>query len=442
MEAVALDERVERGAISGIGLTPAGRQLNRKVCHGRHDANGPFEILPIGRAQIALPQNPSDVPVAADHRGGADRAGGSGRSPSTGETFYYQLDVPAGRPELNANVTLAENPNNPFTMFLVDPSGNVVGQGANELPSSTPPGFTNELGAQAHALSPAPGRWTLIVAFVPQVAGTAITEPFAVRTSDTRVPASSSGVPNSNRTRLARGRARTYQVHIRNTSSAPAAYFVDPRLPGTTTLRLVSLNGPTVQAPLTGSSQLPLFLVPTHTSKVSATAQAAASTPIQLDTQAPAGDPDIGSNVGRSVIARYSAHPVAPGAWDIAPDVAGGFGANGVDNESVTTGMTATANAFDRSVSSSTGDMWQVTVNPGLATGLSPVIIRPGQTGTITVTLIPRGARGSRHRGTLYIDSEDLFQFQVNTNVVNDNTGNPEPNGSEVAAIPYRYTVR
>ena len=35
--------------------------------------------------------------------------GGNGRSPSTGRTFYYQLDVPSGRPELNATVTLLRN---------------------------------------------------------------------------------------------------------------------------------------------------------------------------------------------------------------------------------------------------------------------------------------------------------------------------------------------
>ena len=81
-------------------------------------------------------------------------------------------------------MTLANNPNNPFTVFLVNPSGEAVGQGANELPSSTAPGYTNELGAQVHALSPAPGKWTLIVAFVPQVSGTAISEPFTVSTSE------------------------------------------------------------------------------------------------------------------------------------------------------------------------------------------------------------------------------------------------------------------
>jgi hypothetical protein len=101
-----------------------------------------------------------------------------------------------------------------------------------------------------------------------------------------------------------------------------------------------------------------------------------------------------------------------------------------------------TSDAFDSDVHSSTGDMWQGSVDPSALTGLSPVVIGPGQTRTITVTITPSGPAGSHNSGTLYIDSGDLFRFQVNANVVNLSTGNPFPNGSEVAAIPYRYTVR
>jgi hypothetical protein len=80
-------------------------------------------------------------------------------------------------------------------MWLVGPNGNAVGQGANELRSSTAPGYTNELGAQVNALSPPPGAWTLIVAFVPQVSGTALTEPFTVTTRENAVPVSAPGLP-------------------------------------------------------------------------------------------------------------------------------------------------------------------------------------------------------------------------------------------------------
>jgi hypothetical protein len=249
-------------------------------------------------------------------------------------------------------------------------------------------------------------------------------------------------LPNSNGTRLKAGQPASFQVQVKNTGTAPTAYFADPRLASSTTLNLVSLNDAAVQVPLSGASSLPLFLVPSHTSAIDATASVDGSTPIMLDAQAPAGDPDIGSNTGASVSGSFSSDPVAAGAWDVAPDVVGPFGAMGVPNENATTGMTTTSNAFDPAVTSSTGDMWQGSVNPSALSGLSPVVIGPGQTGTITVTITPSGSSGSQNSGTLYVDAEDLFQFQVNTNVVNLNTGNPEPNGSEVAAIPYRYTVK
>ncbi|MGA2929483.1 MAG: S8 family serine peptidase, partial [Solirubrobacteraceae bacterium] len=97
--------------------------------------------------------------------------GGNGRDVNTGEAFYYQLAVSSGVPELNASLSLANNPNNPFTAWLVSPSGEAVAQAANELPSSPPGTITNEPGAQLHVLSPAAGTWTLIVAFFPQVSG-------------------------------------------------------------------------------------------------------------------------------------------------------------------------------------------------------------------------------------------------------------------------------
>lgn len=367
--------------------------------------------------------------------------GGNGRSSSTGVTFYYQLDVPASRPELNAAVTLADNPNNPFTMWLVSPSGEAVGQGANELPVSTAPGYTNELGAQVHALNPAPGAWTLIVAYVPQVSGTTLAEPFTVSTSENAVPASSGGLPDSLGDKLPAGKPQTYQIKVTNPSSAPAAYFADPRLSSITTLTLASLTDATITVPLVGNSVLPEFLVPTHTTAIYPTASTSGPTPIEFDAQAPAGDPDIGSTVGSSVFGSLVANPVAPGAWTVAPDVVGPFEATPVPNESATTAMTETANAFDPAVSSSTGDMWQASVDPSALTGLSPVVIGPGQTGTITVTITPQGPAGSHQHGTLYIDVEDLFLFQVNASMVNGNSGLPEPNGSEAVAIPYSYTV-
>ena len=66
--------------------------------------------------------------------------------------------------------------------------------------------------------------------------------------------------------------------------------------------------------------------------------------------------------------------------------------------------MAATTKAFDSSVTSSTGDLELASVNP--ATTFSPVVINPGQTAAVNVTITPSGASGtvvSRHavRGRL-----------------------------------------
>jgi hypothetical protein len=65
------------------------------------------------------------------------------------------------------------------------------------------------------------------------------------------------------------------------------------------------------------------------------------------------------------------------------------------------------------------------------ATNFKPVIINPGQTATINVTITPSGASGTAVHGTLYVD--DLLD-------------NVPPygqfTGDELAGLPYSYTVR
>ncbi len=360
--------------------------------------------------------------------------GGNGRSLVTGETFYYQLKVPAGVPELNASVALADNPNNPFTAFLISPSGEALAQSANELPSSTAPGYTNVLGAQAHVLSPAAGTWTLIVAFIPQVSGMALSEPFTVSTSERAVPGSSGGLPNSSSVKLTAGRAQTYDVRVTNDGPQPEAYFVDPRLPGSAPMSLVSLSagGNDTTVPLNVTENIPVYLFPTHTTAFTAVATTTGSTPIQFDSLGPAGDPDVISTVGSDVSASFGANPIAQGLWDIAPTVVGPFGATGAPSEPVSTTMDIAAQPFDSAVSAPTGDLWQAGTNPSLLTGFSPVIVGPGQTATIPVTITPPGPSGTRVSGTLYVDDADPFVFQ---NFV-------DFSGGEVAAFPYSYTVK
>ena len=107
--------------------------------------------------------------------------GGNGRASFTGVTEYYLLDLPTGEPELNASVTLADNPNNQTYIWLIDPSGQAQAFQSNTLVTLDSSGQllgTSTLGVNAHVLDPVPGRWTVIVTFAPAVSGTALSEGF------------------------------------------------------------------------------------------------------------------------------------------------------------------------------------------------------------------------------------------------------------------------
>jgi hypothetical protein len=125
---------------------------------------------------------------------------------------------------------------------------------------------------------------------------------------------------------------------------------------------------------------------------------------------------------------------VTPGEWSIAPLLAGPFGPNAGPSESVTTEMTAVAAPFDSSVSSTTGDLWLTSLDPGYfgSAAFAPVTVNPGQSATIPVTITPSGAPGSTDSGTLYLDDMNAVLFAEIL----------APNGNQVAAFPYSYSVK
>jgi hypothetical protein len=356
--------------------------------------------------------------------------GGNGRGANTGESFYYQINVPGGEPELNASVTLANNPNNSLLAFLVSPSGEAEAYTSNgELTeSSAGINVTNELGGQLHVLNPAAGTWTLIVVYAPAVSGTAISEPFAVSMNEDSVPVQAPTVPDSNRTALTAGKAYTYNLKVRNTGTAPELYFVDPRLSTSTTMNLVSLTSSETEAPLTFSDNFPEYLVPTDSTSFLAQASTDGTDPIVFDTSSPMGDPDLASNQGLSVSASLNANPITQGEWSVLPTNTGPFGATPPATEDVNTSMSVTAPAFDPAISTAIGDMWQLSV--GGAFIVAPPVA-PGASETIPVTITPSGPAGSSVSGTLYVNDEQSYLL-----------GGLAPNGNQLAAVPYRYTIK
>ena len=91
--------------------------------------------------------------------------------------------------------------------------------------------------------------------------------------------------------------------------------------------------------------------------------------------------------------------------------------------------MSVAAKAFDGAVTSSTGDLELAAVNP--ATTFSPVVINPGQTATVNVTITPSAASGTQVSGTLYVDD-----FMTNVPPFG------QQSADELIGLPYKYTVK
>ena len=363
--------------------------------------------------------------------------GGNGRALTTGQTNYYEINLPAGQPALNATVTLADNPNNEFDAWLVDPAGQAEAFSSNNelVTGSGGPTAVPTLGAQLHVTSPAAGTWTLIVAFAPQVSGVALSEPFTVTMDQSRPAVSAAGLPDSASTTLPAGKPVTVAVAITNTGTSPDSYFIDPRLASSTSYDLAGVTDPDVTVPDNVTLAIPYFLEPPDSSTVTALAQTSGSSPIQFDTQPSIdypdgveGDPDIASNQGLSVSATVDGSPLTQGEWAIAPEEVGPFGANPAPTENVETSMLTNTRAFDPAVTSATGDLWLTSINASAT--YSPLSIAPGHSATVDVTITPAQAAGTVVSGTLYVDDADLVQF-----------GEVAPNGNQVAALPYEYKV-
>ena len=362
--------------------------------------------------------------------------GGNGRAPISGQEFFYQLDLPAGRPELNATITV-QDPGNQFGAYLIDPQGEAVAYATNMVPGATPSSQPdNQQGAQLHTLNPAPGRWRLAVVFAPVVSGNSLSSPFQVSVNQQAVPASGGGLPNAASKQLAAGQPQTYQVTVKNTGTAPETFFGDARLPGSTPFTLGAISGATDNLP--ENDNVPVYLVPTNSTQFQAQATTTGSTPLLFESQFVGGDPDVASTIGTTASLSFTDNPVATGEWDVLPVEYGTFGTTGPPSESVTTSASVVTSPFDPAVSSPTGDLESDSANPATSLdSFQPITVAPGQTATIPVTITPSGASGTKVTGTLYLDDVAYFEFgSIQDALVN------YPQADEVAALPYQYTIK
>jgi hypothetical protein len=396
------------------------------------DASGAVVLSPDGGTATSIPVTlRSRVNPYAGGRFSGVLTGGNGRPYGQGQEQFYEFDVRPGVRDIRADVTFANDPSDPVAEYLISPDGDTVGYGQNSVEG------TNSTALSAYTLNPVPGRWTLIVDFAGAEVGNEIAQPYHgdVRFDAERVRAF--GVPRRHR-RLRAGQPVTVPVRITNTGVAPEDFFVDPRLDATETLTLASAGPATVGLPLAPPDAPPEWLVPTETSAVHV-AQTS-SLPAMFDLEPDAGDPGDPSlasgNFGAGPLCANTAlifygppgATVTAGLWSAEPSECGPFPA-AAPKGTATDAMVAQTKAFDATVTSTTGDFWSASLDPSAT--FSPVTIAPGRTAVVNVTFTPTGGPGTVVRGKLYVDdvSDDIPPYA-------------QLSASEVAAIPYAYTVR
>jgi hypothetical protein len=348
--------------------------------------------------------------------------GGNGRNGAgqPGQINTVDFNVPAGKPELSVALTLGNDPGTQVIGSLIDPSGSEITAGDNiHVDGAGHSTFTN--GLQAYVPSPRAGRWRFVVNVINPVGGQVLSAPYNGRITFAAPPVSVTGLPNSASKTLPAGKPATVTVSVKNNGAGIQDVFLDPRTPQRQAFSLLSITPDTgIALPVPSGTLPPLYVVPTETNRVDAAAQA--SEPVTFDFGF--GDPDLAAiSSGNSASASFSTHEATPGVWDIAPDPIGPF-TGPAPAGTVNTGMVAHTLGFDLNTSSSTGDVWQQTVDPN-ASAFTPVTLAPGQKGKLVLTITPAGRKGRTVRGTLFVD-----EF---TNALDI--------GGELVAVPYEYTV-
>jgi len=382
--------------------------------------------------------------------------GGNGRGGAQAQANSYSFSVPAGKTDMDISVALANDPCEELVAYLVNPEGQTVGYSSNFTIAPPPaPNCPLEFGAgqatryaQIYHVAPEAGQWSLLLYWANPVTGNELQEPFTGSIQFNQVSVSST-LPTSPSVTLP-ATAHPYQVNVTNSGVAPEAFFVDARLNNqTATIALPNWNGAVnagnFSIPLPPGLSFPYYIVPTHTTGLQANVtRLAGAQPVTFDMEYFPGDPDVSPNQpapgvtdtsspdGSSAGLTLTESPeVSPGLWLVNPSEFGPYPAAGANPDTASASLSAVTEAFDPAVTSSTDDFWQL----GLAAG-NFLYLLPGQSGTINVQVNPSAnsaaGPGTVVSGTLYVDDITLGAF-VPSNAL--------PNGDELAAIPYQYTV-
>ena len=350
--------------------------------------------------------------------------GGNGR-PNSGPTQTFAFDVPSGAKNMSLGLNITDS-GYLLEGLLVDPQGMEL----SVQPNIDPDGIVSGQ-LQLFRYKPQPGRWRFVLLQDFTSSGNQTSLPFTARIGffDTEQVAVSA-LPGSADVRLsASGGALTVPVQVTNNGGSTEWYFADARL---RTPAVVQLATQSVCASPTLQGACAQAVVPPEVTAVGFLAQSPA--PINMTALNESGfdvgatrSPDLFAQpVGNDSVEAFLFAPEIPyGFWFLGPSLVGPYGPAGVPaSVPISTSAVALMQPFDPAVSSDSGNAWELFT---LGTGnFNPLVLAPGQSGTINVTLTPDPAQvGNTISGFLYIDT---FNFFVST-------------GDEVVRIPYRYTV-
>ena len=373
--------------------------------------------------------------------------GGNGRQQNA-QSNFYRLQVPPGKRNLSVGVRF-QDPGQLIFATLTAPDGQVY-----SFQSNAPDAQNLQPALQIYRRSPQPGVWLLDFDITTPSSGNFISSKFVGTVAYNTVDINAN-LPNGGR--LKAGVPVTVSVHVRNTGAATMTYYADPRLNTVGRIRLAELSGVTQPFPLPQPDDvLPTWLVPTETHRLTETA--VADQPVNVDFFYQSGNPDRYSPAqGNGATVTVNAAMVSPGIWQTDIGQTGPFSSPAPAGH-VSVSAKARGRLFDPAVTSAGGDPWQAgvaasaarsnaakvalgtrrfagrsalsTASPALAApaadATGPLTLRPGQSGTIMVTITPAGARGTVVRGTLFIDSFDLVTDA----------------GDELKGLRYEYTIK
>lgn len=410
---------------AALVLTPSGAHTDNSTSSGSTAPIGTTSVVPVVvRTLVSL--HHGNAAFVGSFGGGNGRAG----IPAPSET--YEFDVPKNAPNLFAAVAMKADPGQAVYAFLVDPNGEPVSEQTNQRIDSSGNVVSLSRAIQLDQVNPQAGRWQLVFAVLGPVAGTSTTTPFAGFISLQPAKVTTSGLPNSKKTKLDAGKPVTAKVSFTNTGATDANVFVDGRLANRVDTPLVVHNNPYTFAQDI-LPPFPAFSVPTETNGLTVSSVSSSPTLFEI-SPFPAdqlvnlsfeGDPDVEAGPpGTHPSVTLHDPIVAPQTWLALPTGIGPFTDAG--SPSVTNTFTAVAHTrpFDTDLTSSSGDPLLADVD-GSTPAATPVNVGVGDHGTITVTITPSGTPGTVVQGILYLDTWDAVTGSTN----------------EVAAIPYSYTI-